>query len=164
MAASGVLMIQGKNALSYDVERLSDEQIAEFREAFQLFDKDGNGYISTKELGVVMRSLGQNPTENELMDMINEVDIDGRGTVDFPEFLNMMAKKIQNIDSGEEIREAFRVFDKNNSGTVSCSEIKFVMMALEDKIAMTEAEVDEMIREADSDGDGHITYDEFAAM
>merc|ERR1711976_891129 len=122
MAASGVLMIQGKNALSYDVERLSDEQIAEFREAFQLFDKDGNGYISTKELGMVMRSLGQNPTENELMDMINEVDIDGSGTVDFPEFLNMMAKKIQNIDSGEEIREAFRVFDRTAQGSISCEE------------------------------------------
>ena len=59
--------------------------ITEFKEAFQLFDKDGNGSISTKELGMVMRSLGQNPTEAELMDMINEVDEDGSGSVDFPE-------------------------------------------------------------------------------
>ena len=51
--------------------------IAEIKEAFQLFDKDGSGYISTKELGMVMRSLGQNPTEQELMDMVNEVDVDG---------------------------------------------------------------------------------------
>merc|ERR1711976_231939 len=102
MAASGVLMIQGKNALSYDVERLSDEQIAEIKDAFQLFDKDGDGCISTKELGMVMRSLGQNPTEAELMDMINAVDTDGSATVDFPEFLNMMAKKIQTVDSDEE--------------------------------------------------------------
>jgi len=51
---------------------------AEFKEAFSLFDKDGDGTITTKELGTVMRSLGQNPTEAELQDMINEVDADGR--------------------------------------------------------------------------------------
>ena len=50
----------------------------EFKEAFSLFDKDGDGTITTKELGTVMRSLGQNPTEMELQDMINEVDADGR--------------------------------------------------------------------------------------
>ena len=50
---------------------------AEIREAFQVFDKDGSGYISSRELGMVMRSLGQNPTEQELMAMINEVDVDG---------------------------------------------------------------------------------------
>ena len=51
---------------------------AEFKEAFSLFDKDGDGTITTKELGTVMRSLGQNPTEAELQDMINEVDADGQ--------------------------------------------------------------------------------------
>jgi len=51
---------------------------AEVREAFELFDKDHSGYINSKELGMVMRSLGQNPTEQELMDMINEVDEDGK--------------------------------------------------------------------------------------
>jgi hypothetical protein len=56
---------------------LSEDQIAEFKEAFALFDKDGDGTITTKELGTVMRSLGQNPTEAELQDMINEVDVDG---------------------------------------------------------------------------------------
>ncbi len=52
----------------------------EFKEAFSLFDKDGDGTITTKELGTVMRSLGQNPTEAELQDMINEVDADGEDT------------------------------------------------------------------------------------
>ena len=52
--------------------------ITEFKEAFSLFDKDGDGTITTKELGTVMRSLGQNPTEAELQDMINEVDADGK--------------------------------------------------------------------------------------
>jgi calmodulin len=55
-------------------DQLTEEQIAEFKEAFSLFDKDGDGTITTKELGTVMRSLGQNPTEAELQDMINEVN------------------------------------------------------------------------------------------
>nr|ACM09117.1 Calmodulin [Salmo salar] len=71
-------------------DQLTEEQIAEFKEAFSLFDKDGDGTITTKELGTVMRSLGQNPTEAELQDMINEVDADGNGTIDFPEFLTMI--------------------------------------------------------------------------
>ncbi|XP_031646296.1 calmodulin-alpha-like [Oncorhynchus kisutch] len=69
-------------------DQLTEEQIAEFKEAFSLFDKDGDGTITTKE-------LGQNPTEAELQDMINEVDADGNGTIDFPEFLTMMARKMK---------------------------------------------------------------------
>ncbi len=84
------------------------------------------GQITTKELGTVMRSLGQNPSESELQDMINEVDADNNGTIDFPgmstrcrsaatalttgiEFLTMMARKVKDTDSEEEIREAFKV-------------------------------------------------------
>lgn len=65
-------------SLSFQADQLTEEQIAEFKEAFSLFDKDGDGTITTKELGTVMRSLGQNPTEAELQDMINEVDADGK--------------------------------------------------------------------------------------
>ena len=68
--------------------------------------------MTTKELGTVMKSLGQNPIEAELQDMINEVDADGNGTIEFPEFLNLMAGKIKDTDSQEELKEAFRVFDK----------------------------------------------------
>merc|ERR1712233_104878 len=76
-------------------DQLTEEQIAEFKEAFSLFDKDGDGTITTKELGTVMRSLGQTPTEAELQDMINEVDADGSGTIDFAEFLSLMSKKMK---------------------------------------------------------------------
>ncbi|XP_030236483.1 calmodulin-like [Gadus morhua] len=92
-------------------DQLTEEQIAEFKEAFSLFDKDGDGTITTKELGTVMHSLGQNPTEAELQDMINEVD--GNGTI---EFLTMRARKMKETDGEEEIREAFRGFDKSGSG------------------------------------------------
>ena len=67
---------------------MTEEQIAEFKEAFSLFDKDGDGTITTKELGTVMRSLGQNPTEAELQDMINEVDADGKNRLPWGLFIN----------------------------------------------------------------------------
>ena len=67
-------------------EQLSEEQITEFKEAFSFFDKDGDGAITIEELGTVMRSLGSHPTERELQDMINEVDVDGSGAIEFPEF------------------------------------------------------------------------------
>jgi len=139
-----------------------EEQIAEFKEAFSLFDKDGDGTITTKELGTVMRSLGQNPTEAELNDMINEVDADGNGTIDFPEFLTMMARKMKDTDSEEEILEAFKVFDKDGNGFISAAELRHIMTNLGEKL--TDEEVDEMIREADIDGDGQINYEEFVKM
>ncbi|XP_047377369.1 calmodulin-like protein 3 [Sciurus carolinensis] len=142
--------------------QLTEEQIAEFREAFSLFDKDGDGCITTQELGTVMRSLGQNPTEAELQGMVNEIDRDGNGTVDFPEFLGMMARKMKDTDSEEEIREAFRVFDKDGNGYVSAAELRHVMTRLGEKLS--DEEVEEMIRAADSDGDGQVNYEEFVRM
>ncbi len=125
-----------------------------------------------------MRSLGQNPTEAELQDMINEVDADGNGTIDFPEFLTMMARKMRDTDSEEEIKEAFKVFDKDGNGYISAAELRHVMTNLgtfsrcrcwqESAIAdgrrdagekLSDSEVDEMIREADVDGDGQINYE-----
>ncbi|KAI6685405.1 hypothetical protein NL676_031318 [Syzygium grande] len=143
-------------------DQLTDDQISEFKEAFSLFDKDGDGCITTKELGTVMRSLGQNPTEAELQDMINEVDADGNGTIDFPEFLNLMARKMKDTDSEEELKEAFRVFDKDQNGFISAAELRHVMTNLGEKL--TDEEVDEMIREADVDGDGQINYEEFVRV
>jgi calmodulin len=141
---------------------LTEEQIAEFKEAFSLFDKDGDGTITTRELGTVMRSLGQNPTEAELQDMINEVDQNGNGQIDFAEFLTMMSRKMQENDTEEEIVEAFKVFDKDGNGFISAAELRHVMTNLGEKL--TDEEVDEMIREADVDGDGQINYEEFVKM
>ena len=143
-------------------DQLTEEQIAEFKEAFSLFDKDGNNTITTAELSSVMRSLGQNPTIEEIKDMISGVDADGNGTIDFSEFLVMMAGNRNDTDSESELRDAFRVFDKDGSGFISFAELKQVMVSLGEK--MTDAEVNEMIRDTDQDGNGQVNYEEFVAM
>ena len=137
-------------------ELLTDEQIAEFKEAFSLFDRDGDGHITTKELGTVMRSLGQNPDERELQDLINDIDADGNGNIDFPEFLSLMAKKMKDTDTEEELIEAFKVFDTEGNGVISAMRLRELMETLGTKLPGSE--IDEMIQEADISRDGRINY------
>ena len=136
---------------------ITEEQKQEIKEAFDLFDTDGSGNIDQKELKVAMRALGFEPKREEIKKMIADVDKDNSGVIDFPEFLTMMARKMKDTDSEEEIREAFRVFDKDGNGFISAAELRHVMTNLGEKL--TDEEVDEMIREADIDGDGQVNYE-----
>lgn len=141
-----------------------NEPICPFEEAFNLFDKDGDGSITPSDLGLVMGSLGHKVTEDELHDMITEEDADGSGTIEFLDFLRLVAvhKKVERKQFEKEHREAFRVFDKDDSGLIDATKLRNVMNGLGQKV--TDEEVDDMIREADFDGDGHINYEEFLMM
>lgn len=144
------------------MDNLTEEQISEFREAFNLYDKDGDGTITILELGSIMRSLGHTPSDAELQDLINEIDNDKNGIIDFSEFVMMMSKKASHVNSESELIEAFKVFDKDGNGFITSQELRHVMTNLGEKI--TEKEADEMIQEADLDGDGRIDYEEFVKM
>ena len=143
-------------------DSLKEEQIEEFKKAFNLFDKDGDGSISIKELGEVLHSLGQKSTKSELKNMLKEVDADGNGEIDFPEFLIMMSKHIEDTNGEETLRDAFRLFDKDGNGYISAAELRNVMTNLGEKL--TDDEIDEMVKEADTDGDGEINFEEFSTM
>ncbi|XP_037672181.1 calmodulin-A-like [Choloepus didactylus] len=132
------------------------EQIAEFKEAFSPFDKDGGGTITTRELGTVRRSLGQNPVKAKLQDMINEVEAGGNATIGFPEFLPMMARKMKDTDSEEKIHKAFQVFDKDGDGCISVAELHHIKTNLGGKLI---DEVDGITREAVIDGDRQLNYE-----
>jgi calmodulin len=140
-------------------EQLTEEKMGILREAFEIFDKDKDGYITIKELGEIMTNLGHKPSDAELQDMINEVDIDGNGNIDFKEFLGLMARKMRDADTEEELIEAFKLLDRDANGLISKEELKFLISALGEKI--TDEEVNEMIKEADLDGDGSLNYEEF---
>jgi len=138
---------------------LKDEQITEFRGVFSRMDKNGDGSISTDELGDFKRSLDLNPTEAELQDLMDKMDTDGNGTLDFPEFLNVMATNkdpdleeshgevvMKWLISGNDIRKrAFQRLDKDGNGFIS------------------EAELTMKPTSTDIDGDGQLSYEEFLA-
>ncbi|XP_033736481.1 calmodulin-A-like [Pecten maximus] len=140
----------------------SRAQLAEFREAFNMFDINKTGSVTTKELGDVLRSMGQEPSETELTHMVDEVDEDGSGSIEFEEFVEMMMNKIHETELDVELREAFTIFDKNGDGFIGPRELKEVMAMMGERL--TEIEIDAMIREADTDGDGKVNYKEFYAM
>lgn len=143
-----------------------ESQIRELRQAFRLFDKDGDGSITTDELGTVMRNLGQFPSLDELNTMLKEIDIDGDGTFSFEEFVQVMANmgglaEQSEEDEEEELRQAFRVFDKSGCGYITPSDLRAVLQNIGEDL--TEEEIDEMIAEVDIDGDGRIDFEEFIA-
>ena len=141
---------------------LTRAQVQEFKEAFDIFDVDGGGTITAEELGEVMKSLGQKPTRAQLESMVREIDADGDGAIDFPEFLTMMLRKMNEGDPERELRDVFTVFDKDQSGTISADELKSVMKVIGEKL--TEQEIEDAIRLADTTGDGEVDYDEFIAF
>lgn len=92
----------------------------------------------------------------------HKASIDGGESIDFPEFLSLMARKMKDTDTEEELVEAFKVFDKDGSGFINTAEIRHVMTNLGEKLS--DEEVDEMVREADVDGDGQVNYEDFVKM
>uniref|UniRef100_A0A6N2LFC9 EF-hand domain-containing protein n=1 Tax=Salix viminalis TaxID=40686 RepID=A0A6N2LFC9_SALVM len=139
-------------------DSLSEEQIAEFREAFFMIDRDADGVFHYN--GRTAQVVGWTPTK-EVQEMIRDVDLEGNGTMDFEEFLIVMGRK-QKENVAEELQEAFKVFDRNQDGYISANELRQVMMNLGERL--TEEEAEQMIREADVDGDGLVNYEEFARM
>jgi calmodulin len=145
-------------------DSLTDEKMLELelKEAFEMFDRDKDGLISSKELGNILRSLGHDPTEIELNDMIVDVDSDEDGKIDFNEFIQIMHKRAKDSDIEEELIEAFRIFDKESEGKISSSEFRHIMLTLGERLS--EDEIDEMIKEADWKGEGYINYKDFVKI
>merc|ERR1712179_131970 len=138
------------------------ELVVEFQDAFASLDKCGNGMIPTKSLGALLRAIGENPSEAEIQDMMNEVDTSTVGTFKFPNFLAMMARKLDDISAEDEIRESFKVFDAAGKGFINRQELGYVMDNLGE--AMEREEIEALVDEIDIDGDGQINYEEFYIM
>ena len=145
------------------IDNITKEQIEDYREAFSLFTKDENGAVSADDLGQVLTLLGQTPTISELDDMINEIDLDGNGYFEFSEFVILMATKVQEMTMQNEITEAFNVLDKEKDNHISVKELKYFMRKVA-KVHISSEVAAAMMKFADGDEDGLVTYDDFAQI
>ncbi|KAK2702930.1 hypothetical protein QYM36_018490 [Artemia franciscana] len=148
----------GHNAVKYNLgfykaSQFTDVQMEDLRASFALFDQDGNGHITTSELTAVMKCLGQNPTDAEILAIIKEVDADGNGTIEFSEFVIAMAKSVNDIDAEKEIKE---VFDKDGNGHINVEELRYVSVNLGE--TFSDEDIAEMLKQADFDGEGVVNY------
>ena len=105
------------------VDNLSQEQLEELREAFDLFDKDGSKSISKDELRHVFKAMGQDYSDEELTKMVKGADRDGNAEISFFEFCVLMAGNIKQPEKKDEYAEAFKVFDRLANGTVDTVEL-----------------------------------------
>ena len=147
------------------IDRLSNEMIGQYRDTFQFFDKNGDGQISSSELcKLLVKLMGAHPTEATLQakHMINAVDNDGSGTVDFDEFCTMMERTRMQKVQKDEIRNTFQLFDKDSDGFISQDELRNAMTIF--KIDLTEEELGMLVQDADTNGDGQLNYQEFASL
>ncbi|KAJ3118785.1 Centrin-4 [Phlyctochytrium bullatum] len=180
----------GKKQRTFDI---SPQQVAEIKEAFDLFDTDGSGSITNKEWRVAMRAMGFEPTKDELRLMLAEMDKDGSGTIDFDEFLAMISKRLIAKMARDEMNQLFKSLceipipqhlieekessedlfsripaiqsrSQNASKRATLTQLKAMVEAVASDEGFTEDDLKEMMEEADKDGDGEITEEDFARV
>lgn len=138
---------------------LTEEQKQEIKEAFDLFDTEGKNEIDAKELKVAMRALGFEPKKEEVKKILQEIDKHGEGVIRFDDFAEIMTSKMLERDPVEEMKKAFMLICEEGHDKITLKSLKKTAEELGE--SMTKEELQEMIEEADRDGDGEIGEEDF---
>jgi len=150
---------RGGRATQKQRQGLDDEQIEELREAFNLFDTEHSGTIDARELKAALRALGFEVKKEDVRRMLNDVGKDASQPIDFNDFQDMMRGRMPDKNSREEINKVFALFDEDETGKISFRNLKRISQELGESLG--DDELQEMIEEADRDGDGLINPEEF---
>ncbi|KAF9677460.1 hypothetical protein SADUNF_Sadunf08G0110000 [Salix dunnii] len=137
-------------------------RVEELEQVFKKFDVNGDGKISSAELGSFWQNLGHEASEEELQNMITELDADGDGFIDLQEFVALNTQGVDTDEVMENLKDAFSVYDIDGNGSISAEELHKVMASLGEPCSM--AECRKMISGVDRDGDGMIDFEEFKVM
>ncbi|CAH1788765.1 unnamed protein product [Owenia fusiformis] len=144
---------------------MSEGEIAGYREVFNMFDLDGSGSISSGELKVALEEMGFVPSDEEVQVLLRQIDADGSGQVEWEEFLAMFQAKPKKQHTEASLRKAFRKLDKDKSGDICRNEVRqFLRESGIGEDILPDGEIDAMIAEVDTSGDGKISFEEFLRM
>ena len=138
---------------------ITEEQKQEIKEAFDLFDSESTGAIDAKELKVAMRALGFEPKKEEIRKILTEVDKSGEGIIRYDDFLDIMTQKMLERDPVEEMKKAFHLICEEGQDKITLKSLQKVAKELGENMSIEELQ--EMIEEADRDGDGEIGEEDF---
>ncbi|XWS09328.1 hypothetical protein CRYUN_Cryun40dG0075800 [Craigia yunnanensis] len=137
---------------------------AELKRVFEMFDKNGDGRITKKELNDSLENMGILIPDEELTQMIEKIDVNGDDCVDIDEFGELYQSLLDDKDEEEDMKEAFNVFDQNEDGYISVDELRSVLASLGLKQGKTVEDCKRMIMKVDVDGDGRVNFKEFKQM
>ncbi|CAF3360090.1 unnamed protein product [Rotaria socialis] len=141
---------------------LTNAQRQELKDAFDVFDSDGSGKISARELGNIFKALNIKVNDHGLKHLMNEMDTDGSDQIEFEEFSRVMAATYFKKYSEDELRAAFRQFDADGSGYIQSSELENIMQKMGRHF--TKEQIDVMVKGLDTSGDGKIGFNEFVQL
>lgn len=146
-----------------DAAKLDGDQLAELREIFGSFDRNNDGSLTPLELGSLLRALGIIPSSDQIEALMQKADRNSNGLVEFSEFVALVEPDLVPKSSPyteEQLRQLFRIFDRDGKGFITAADLAHSMAKLGH--ALTAKELTGMIKEADTDGDGRISFQEFS--
>lgn len=137
---------------------------SELKNVFATFDKNKDGFITKQELRDSMRNVGVEMLDSEAAEMVEKVDSNGDGLIDFDEFCELFDSMVGGDRTAVGLKEAFDVFDGDKDGLITVEELRLVLSSMGMKEGERLENCEEMIRKVDVDGDGMVNFDEFKEM
>ncbi len=146
------------------MDKLSAEEIQEFRDIFNLADRAGQGSIDKAQLGELLETLGIDATPEELELMLAEIDEDGSGLIEFNEFVGIMSRKVNAAYSAEQVKHAFKTFEGVSPDGYIRADLLIKALCTYGKEKLTEEQATELVSQMETDAGGMINYKNYVEM